>query len=855
MRHLRSVLVLASVALLSAFFMASAYRRARNDAIEQLYAQERILAEQATKGITEYFAYCRQLLEFLARSDDVAASTPAGERLLRDLFQAQGDNLLSLTRVGPDGRILYSYPEERAAGRNILDQAHVRAVFETRRPVVSQVFKSVQGFETVAMHVPVWREGRFAGSLAALVPFDAISKRHVAGIRIGQSGFAALLSREGIELFCEFPGHTGRSIFSTSQGFPGALEMARRMVAGETGRHTYTYAQVNGGATHLVTKHAYFTRIPLEDSFWSIVVTAEESEALVFIQGLRNRLAFGLGALLVAFATWGVVLARAYVRLDREETQKAAQARVLEAERERERTLRVSEERFRTYFEHSLLAMAMTSPAKRWLHVNDRLTQLLGYTREELDGLTWEQITHPDDVAADLRQFHRMMAGEIDGYSLEKRYVRKDGGLVYIILSVRLVRTADGAPDYCLTQMQDITDRRLLDEERGRLGEQLRQAQKLEAIGQLAGGVAHDYNNLLTVQLGHLGLLHDEPGLSPEVTESLTAIEQSATMAAQLTRQLLAFGRRQVLQIERIDLNEIVESLSKMLRRVLRENITVDLALAPAPLWLDADAGMVEQVIMNMVVNARDAMPDGGRLTLATSAAVFTDATVPGHADAQPGAFVCLSIADTGEGMSDETRQRIFEPFFTTKDAGKGTGLGLATAYGIVRQHRGWIDVESAVGRGTVFRVYLEAAAATAPEAQDERLDDEAPLHEGHGELILTAEDNPAVRHMLTTSLERMRYRVLSASDALEAQDLWEAHRDDVRLLLTDMVMGGNASGLELARRLRRDRPELPVIVMSGYSEELVGRNLGTDTVFLAKPWTPESLARVVQRCLGSQPS
>jgi signal transduction histidine kinase/CheY-like chemotaxis protein len=728
MRHLRSFLVLVGIALLSAYFMASAHRRASNDAIQQLYAQERILAEQAAKGISEYFSYYRQTLEFLGRNADVVGNTARGQALLREFCVSQRAKLLSITRVGLDGRMAYTYPDEKAIGRHILDQPHVQAVFDTRRPVVSRVFTSVQGFEAVALHVPVFGGDRFAGSLAVLVPFEAISKTHVEGVRIGESGYAILLSREGIELFCPVPGHTGRSIYETSKAFPATLAMADRMLRGETGTAIYDYDHFEGEGTSraragTVRKHAFFTRIPLEDTFWSIIVTAPEAEALVFVQGFRNRWVLAMGLLLLAFGAWGATLARAYLTLDREETLKVAQQRVREAERERERALRESEER-------------------------------------------------------------------------------------------------------------------------------LRQAQKLEAVGQLAGGVAHDYNNLLTVQLGHLDMLKEMAGLPAGAQESLGQIEKSARMAARLTAQLLAFSRRQVLQMRRLDLNEVVESLSRLLRRVLREDITLDLRPGAAPHWVDADAGTMEQVVMNLVVNARDAMPDGGVLAIAVEAVSFTAATASRHAASRAGDFVCLSVSDTGKGMDAETRDRIFEPFFTTKEAGKGTGLGLATVYGIVEQHQGWIEVDSTPGSGSVFRVYLAAreAPASAPDAAGRASETDVPR--GRGELILVAEDDPAVRRMVTTSLERLGYAVVAAADAQEAGQLWRLHAADVRLLLTDMVMVGGASGLELAGELRRDRPALPVLVMSGYSQDLVSGGLGADMAFLAKPWTQEALARAVRRCL-----
>jgi PAS domain S-box-containing protein len=623
------------------------------------------------------------------------------------------------------------------------------------------------------------------------------------------------------------------------------------MVRGESGRAAYEFDWVEQSGPRIVRKHVYFTPVRLENTFWSIAVTAPEEEALMFIRGFRNRWILGMAILMMAFGVWGFFLARTMLQLNREEARRIAQEGVLQAELEREEALRDSEERFRTYFEDSLLAMAITSPDRNWLVVNERLTHLLGYSKEELRTRTVEQLTHPRDVHEDRRQFARVLAGEADGYSREMRFVRRDGSIAHAIFSVRLVRGPDGAPDYCLVQLQDITDRKALDEEKARLGEQLRQAQKLEAIGQLAGGVAHDYNNLLTVQLGHLSLLREGPPLPPDVDESLREIERSARMAAQLTRQLLAFSRRQVLQKQRLDLNDVLENLLRMLRRILPEDIMLELNPAPESLWLDADAGMMEQVVMNLVVNARDAMPGGGRLTLSTQAVTFSAESLPPAPDARPGDYACLVVADTGEGMDAVTRARIFEPFFTTKDPSKGTGLGLATVYGIVKQHSGWIEVESAEQRGTVIRVYYPAATADAESGADQLHERASPLH-GDGQTILVAEDNPAVRQTLTTSLQRLNYAVLAAAGTAEALGLWQAHHRTIALLLTDMVMRDGDNGLELARALRVDRPELPIVIMSGYSQDLVSGGLDADMVFLPKPWTTEVLSRTLQQCLSA---
>jgi signal transduction histidine kinase/CheY-like chemotaxis protein len=395
---------------------------------------------------------------------------------------------------------------------------------------------------------------------------------------------------------------------------------------------------------------------------------------------------------------------------------------------------------------------------------------------------------------------------------------------------------------------------RAQEEEKNRLEEKLRQSQKLEAVGQLAGGVAHDFNNLLTVQLGHLDLLNQIEGLPAEVRESHAEIAQSAIMASQLTRHLLAFSRQQVLQIRRLDLNEVLDHLIKMLRRLLREDIGLELKMARTPLWLDADESMLEQVLMNLVVNARDAMPSGGRLTLSTEIVELSEASPSAHPEARPGRFVCLVVADTGHGMNAQTRERIFEPFFTTKGPGKGTGLGLATVYGIVKQHHGWIEVESAENQGSVFRVCYPAATAPEPVGAEVLADPISNLR-GAGETVLLVEDNPFVSKTLAASLSRLNYQVLSAAHSQEALHLWQEHRGQIQILLTDMVMPNGVNGLELAMQLRAERPELPVIVVSGYSQELVAGGLSAGMLFLPKPCSLVSLANTLRQSLNPQPA
>ena len=389
----------------------------------------------------------------------------------------------------------------------------------------------------------------------------------------------------------------------------------------------------------------------------------------------------------------------------------------------------------------------------------------------------------------------------------------------------------------------------LAEEGRQAVEEQLRQSQKLEAIGQLAGGVAHDFNNMLTVVIMQVDLAAMDADLPRHIRDGLGDIRSAVQRAANLTRQLLLFSRRQPMQPKVLDLNETVTSLAKMLQRIIGEDIRLLLALHPAPLPVRADGGMLDQVLMNLAVNARDAMPGGGRLALATAETEVDAETARRHPGVSPGRYARLTVSDTGTGISPENLERIFEPFFTTKEPGKGTGLGLATVFGIVQQHGGWLEVSSTVGRGTAFHVFLPLApSAIGPET--------APairtVPRGGGETLLVVEDELPVRALARTALERAGYRVLEAANGTEALRIWEDRHGEVDLLLADLVLPGGMGGRALADRLRASHPGLKVVFTSGYSSGFSGRELDVSAheTFLQKPFGPDQLLETVRQCL-----
>jgi len=394
--------------------------------------------------------------------------------------------------------------------------------------------------------------------------------------------------------------------------------------------------------------------------------------------------------------------------------------------------------------------------------------------------------------------------------------------------------------------VEDITERLMMEA-------QLRQSQKMESVGQLAAGVAHDINNILTVIQGHAGLLLNVTPPGADSIKSLKQISAASERAASFVRQLLTFSRKQIFRSKVVDLNTLLRNLENMLPQMLGEDIALEIRYQPNLPHIEAGTGMIEQIAMNLAVNSRDAMPQGGKLLITTSAVEIRASHAKRHPEARPGWFVCLTVTDTGCGMDHKVLQRLFEPFFTTKEVGKGTGLGLASIYGMVKQHQGWIEVQSEIAVGSTFKVYLPVASET-------RVAPAAPIVEpktvrGGEETILVVEDETGLLELVRNVLQGYHYHVLAASSGAEALRVWDEHDGRVDLLLTDMIMPGGMTGHALAAKLRKQKPGLKVIYSSGYSSELMEKDSGgNSTVFLAKPYLPLQLAQAVRICLDASP-
>ncbi len=528
------------------------------------------------------------------------------------------------------------------------------------------------------------------------------------------------------------------------------------------------------------------------------------------------------------------------------ERTRAEEARA-QVEAEHKKTLdalRLSEARFARLAESGIIGIVIADVTGNTLEANDAYLRMVGYSREDMlaGKLNWNERTPPEWRAVDERALEQLRKEGVAS-PWEKEMFRKDGSRVPVLLGVATL-------DYpqVITFVADLTDRKRTEQALARTEEQLRHSQKMEAVGRLAGGVAHDFNNVLSVILSYTALLLEGLRAGDPARDDLQEIAKAAQRAAGLTKQLLLFSRHQVFQPKVLDLNGVLVDMDQMLHRLVGEDVELFLSPGRALGRVKIDPSHVEQVVMNLVVNARDAMPTGGKITIETGNVMLSEEFVQKHFGVKVGPYVMLAVSDTGSGMDKTTQARIFEPFFTTKEIGKGTGLGLSTVFGIVQQSAGTIWVYSELGKGTSFKVYLPRV----DEALDAvRVRATTAVMRGT-ETILLVEDEEQVRAVARSILRRNGYHVVEANNAGEALLLCESYDGVIHLLLTDIVMP-NMSGPDLAQRLGKSRPAMRVLCMSGYTDDSVVKHgvVGPNMAFIQKPFTPESLTMRVRETLA----
>lgn len=508
--------------------------------------------------------------------------------------------------------------------------------------------------------------------------------------------------------------------------------------------------------------------------------------------------------------------------------------------RKAEEALQESEERLRTIFDNSPVGISVASPEGKLIRTNPAFQKMLGYTEDEMHR-DFAQITHRDDVGKNMQLFKEMVDGKRNQYWLEKRYIRKDGGILWAHTTVTAIRDHKGTFKYNFAIIEDMTERKKLED-------QLRHAQKMEAIGQLAGGVAHDFNNMLTAIIGYGHLLKlklkDNAPLLHFIEQIIAITERGAT----LTKDLLAFSRKQAVDLKPVKLNDLIDRIGKLMPKFVGEDIELRIKLTDQPLIVLADSSQVEHVLINLATNARDAMPEGGTLTIETAQVSVDHEDIKQFGYGTPGVYALISVSDTGIGMDKETIRKIYDPFFTTKEVGKGTGLGLAMTYGIIKQHNGYINAYSEPGRGTIFKIHLPLIKDDV----EERKPVFSPAPVKGSETILLAEDEEEVRSSIKNNLEEFGYTVIEAENGADAVDRFTVYQGNIQLLIFDVVMP-KKNGREAYEEIKKMRPDIKIIFLSGYTRDIINsKGLPEKGLnFLLKPVLPQDLLNKIREVIG----
>jgi PAS domain S-box-containing protein len=660
---------------------------------------------------------------------------------------------------------------------------------------------------------------RFAGEVGKLIPLDRVS----------------IVSMNPDKRSATITYAWGPEIKDRNRGdvFPLKDTMAEKVIASRSGMLILLENEEALAQTHPALLNPF--RAGFRSILWAPLVSEDQAIGVLILQTFKDK----------AYTESDLKLAE---KVGNQIAGAIANAKLYAERKQMEDALRKSEERFRDLYDHAPLGYHEYDAEGHLTNVNRTDLEMLGYTAEEMIGQPiWKFNIEGDAIR---EHVFAKLAGNIPpGRNLERVYRKKDGTTIPVLVEDRLILDEEGRIKGIRCTIQDITARKGAEEEKESLREQLRQSQKMEAIGKLAGGVAHDFNNLLTVIHGYSELLLNSLDQGSQFRQDVQEIMHASERASSLTRQLLAFSRKQVLQPKVLDLNAHVSNMDKMLRRMIGEDIELVTRLTKDLGRIKADPGQIEQAILNLAVNAKDAMLNGGKLTIETANVRLDETYARSRIGVTPGDYVMLSMSDTGVGMAPETQERIFEPFFTTKERGKGTGLGLSTVYGIVQQSGGNIWVYSEPGLGTTFKIYLprieEGSESLRPAAVPTK-----PLQ--GSETILLVEDEAMVRKLAYTVLQRNGYKVLEASNGEEALDFVQGRNGNpIHLVVTDVVMPG-MSGRQLADRLVSLRPEIKTLYMSGYTDDAIVHHgvLDPGIAYIQKPFTPEALASKVREIL-----
>jgi two-component system, cell cycle sensor histidine kinase and response regulator CckA len=940
------------------YFFYMIYGNAKSNAIEELNHRQLIHGKQAARSIEAYFEHWVSFLKTTAEKDTIVMMNDDGKAFMEFALKVHQGEIRGITRVNADGRIVYTLPYvSKAIGADISGQKHVRNILKTRMTMVSDVFRTVQGDDAVAIHVPVFKGKDFVGTIAVLLDFQVISKRFLEDIRLGETGYAWMISADGIELYCPVPGHTGNSVFENCKDFPTIISMAKEMIQGRQGVCTYSFDRIRDQQVETIQKHAVYMPIKVGSSFWSIVVASSEAEVLASLESFKNRLILLFGVLLfgaVFFSyfgmkAWGVVkeernrltaekalskskekyqtlfmnapvgifqftpeglykmvnpafasmlgfdspedmiievknIADLYIEPDQREAFKSllsqhgelsgyemhlrrkdgamvwmsvfAKCVVDEStdavyydgfalditkRKKAEQAYAKSEERYREIIENAVTGIYQVTEEGRFIMANQKMAEIFAYDSPQyiLESINISDLyAYPEERPNLLKEIKEK--GVINGKVVE--FKRKDGQRFWGKFNTRITTGKDGA-NILEGLLEDITNLKMMEA-------QLRQSRKMESIGTLAGGIAHEFNNILGIILGNTELaLTDVPDWNP-ARGFLKEVIQASLRAKDIVKQLLSFSRKSEEKQTPIDIIPIIKESLGLLRSSLpafiefRQNVYDDRCV------IFGDATQIHQVMINLCANAAAAMRENGGILEVNvenidpgSDEALSDTDLPADNYAK------ITVRDTGCGIAPEHIESIFDPYFTTKAVGQGTGMGLSVVHGIVTGHDGLIRVKSEPGKGTVVSIFFPVTDAETE--NDRPTVSEVP---GGDEKILFVDDESSLAVMGRHLLERLGYHVDTCLNPIEALETFRADPNRFDIIITDMTMP-HMTGDKLIQEILALRPDMPTIICTGFSERIdeeTALKMGVSG-FIMKPVDIRELAAKVREVLDKQ--
>ncbi|MGV8059519.1 MAG: PAS domain S-box protein [Smithellaceae bacterium] len=959
------IVIFVFIIMVSYILFYLTYENVRREMIDNLNEKQSILAKQAARGIETFLNEHIVMLQLMAKDKHIVDLDETGKRIMREFYTFHSQNINIITRIDRKGIILHPEPyHPGVVNRAVIEQNGFQEVLRTQQAVISDVFINRRGVKAIMIHVPVFKDGAFNGTLALIFPFDFIARHYIENIKIGSEGYAWIISRSGIELYCPVPGHAGRSVFDNCREFPDIIAMAKKMIRGEQGVATYQFNQVRENTVDKMTKQAVFMPIRLGNNFWSIVIASPENEAVDVLRGFRNRLLLIALLFVAGIGVFLYILFKNMILIDE-----------VKRRQNTEEALRESEEKYRMLAENASDVIWSMDKKLNFTYFSPSAEKMHGWTMEELKSLRLENILLPESlslikkVIREEKVFKKIT--EVDSEQprrLEIGGYRKDGSIIWMELLAGFLRDKNGDLVAITGVTRNITDRKRAEDalrvseehfskafnispapttisdfengqyidvnksfllmmgysreeivghtdrelkiwtrrderkmvvqkltnqkslrgellhlrnksgnvryvlvsadvitlntkvfilsifyditEQRRLESQLRQSQKMEAIGTLAGGIAHDFNNILSAILGYTEIVLGESQISDRLRKYLEQVYKSGERARDLVQQILAFSRKQEQKREPVQISLITKEGIKMLRSSLPSTIQITQNITEEPTMILAEPTQIHQILMNLCTNAAHAMWESGGVLEINLIRERVDFARTLHSfDLAAGDYVKLTVSDTGYGIDAAIMERIFDPFFTTKGPGEGTGLGLSIVYGIVRDQGGAIDIISVPGEGTTVSVYfhLQDAITSLPEPMPERVP-------GGSERILFVDDEVALVELSSTMLSSLGYQVRSMTSSIEALEVFRASPHDYDLVITDMTMPG-MRGDNLARELLKLRPDIPIILCTGFSDltsEDKAKTIGIRRLAI-KPFLKKDIAMAIRDVMGNK--